>query len=115
MKYVFDPPARQGDTFVRVLRWLEDDATTPINLSGASVEWGIAPIPDGLPSEQFVDEDEAQITNASLGEITLTLSDVQTRELKARAYAFEVTVAFPDGTRTTILDGFLPVAQEVVS
>lgn len=114
MKYTFDPPARQGDTFTRVMYLRADDGTTPIDLTNASVEWGIAPIPDGEPSQQFVDDAECSITNALTGEITLLLSPAQTRLLTARAYAFEVTVTFGSGVRTTILDGFLPVDQEVV-
>jgi hypothetical protein len=113
--YTFDPGARRGDTFARTLTY-STDAVPPvaINLSGASVEWGLAPVPDGAPKLQFVDDSSASITNAAGGVISLTLSPVQTRALKARAYAFEVTLTYADGTRETILDGFLPVSQEVV-
>jgi hypothetical protein len=113
--YTFDPGARRGDTFVRTLTYTTD-ATPPvaINLTGASVEWGLAPIPGGSPKLQFIDDASASITNPTGGVITLTLSAVQTRELKARAYAFEVTITYANGTRETILDGFLSVSEEVV-
>jgi hypothetical protein len=113
--YSFDPGARRGDTFVRTLTY-STDAVPPvgIDLTGASVEWGLAPVPDGSPKLQFVDDGSAAITNAAAGVITLTLSDVQTLALKARAYAFEVTLIYANGTRETILDGFLPVDQKVV-
>jgi hypothetical protein len=114
MSYSFDPAARRGDSFTRTLRYLEDNGTTPIDLTSASVEWGLAPVPDGSPKLQFVDDGSAAITNAAGGVITLTLSDVQTLALKARAYAFEVTIRYANGTVETILDGFLPVDQKVV-
>jgi hypothetical protein len=113
--YTFDPGARRGDSFVRTLTY-STDATPPvaIDLTGASVEWGLAPVPDGAPKLQFIDDASAAITNPSGGVITLTLTPVQTRALKARAYAFEVTITYATGQRETILDGFLPVSQEVV-
>jgi hypothetical protein len=114
MSYSFDPAARRGDSFTRTLRYLEDNGTTPIDLTAASVEWGLAPVPDGSPKLQFVDDASASITNAAQGTIVLSLTPVQTRALKARAYAFEVTLTYGNGTRETILDGFLPVVQEVV-
>jgi hypothetical protein len=114
MSYSFDPAARRGDSFTRTLRYLEDNGTTPIDLTNASVEWGLAPVPDGLPKLQFIDDASASITNAAQGTIVLSLTPVQTRALKARAYAFEVTITYAGGTRETILDGFLPVVQEVV-
>lgn len=113
--YTFDPGARQGDTFARELTF-STLAVPPvaINLTGASVEWGLAPVPDGAPKLQFIDDASASISNAAGGVISLLLSHVQTRALLARAYAFEVTLTYADGTRKTILDGFLPVSQEVV-
>lgn len=113
-QYTFDPAARRGDSFTRTLRYLEDDGTTAIDLTGASVEWGLAPVPDGSPKLQFVDDASASITNPGAGTIVLALTPIQTRALKARAYAFEVTITYAGGTRETILDGFLPVSQEVV-
>jgi hypothetical protein len=114
MSYSFDPGARRGDSFTRTLRYLEDNGTTPIDLTGASVEWGLAPVPDGTPKLQFVDDSSASITDEAQGTIVLALTPIQTRALKARAYAFEVTLTYAGGTRETILDGFLPVTQEVV-
>jgi hypothetical protein len=114
MSYSFDPAARRGDSFTRTLRYLEDNGTTPIDLTGASVEWGLAPVPDGTPKLQFVDDASASITNEAQGTIVLALSDVQTKMLTARAYAFEVTIRYANGTVQTILDGFLPVEQKVV-
>jgi hypothetical protein len=114
MSYSFDPAARRGDSFTRTLQYLESNGTTPIDLTNASLEWGLAPVPDGSPAVQFIDNASASITDAAQGKMVLALTPVQTRALKARAYAFEVTLTYANGIRETILHGFLPVVQEVV-
>ena len=102
--------ARAGDTFTRVLTWTEED-TTPINLAGASIEWSLAA---RGTATKYEDTTQASITDAAAGEITLALTPTETRALYGRAWAYEVTVTLSTGARTTILQGHLAVAKEVV-
>jgi hypothetical protein len=111
MAYTFDPPARRGDTFTRTLRYLEDDETTPVDLTDVIVTWSLAPIPQGLPKLRFEDDPSAFVEDALTGTIKLLLTSTQTAEFKARAYAFDVVLTFTDQTRLTILKGYLPVEQ----
>lgn len=107
--------ARAGDTFKRRLLLRADDKTTPINLTSCSIEFSIAATPGGAPSYQFVDDANASITNAALGQIDLLLTPTQTRALAPRVWGFEATVTFSDGTRTTVAAGPLSVEAEQVA
>lgn len=102
---------RAGDTFTRYLYHRENDGLTAINLAGASIEWSLR---SPTTTSQYIDEARASITDAAQGEIKLTLTPAQTRALATTTWSYEVTLTFSDGTRTTILDGYLSFAQEVV-
>jgi hypothetical protein len=110
----YDLVARAGDTFARILTWFEDDGTTPVNLTGASVEWSLV---SGTHEFPYVDVAQASITTAASGIITLTLTPTLTRALFAlrRSWSYEVTVTDAGGVRTTLLDGTLSVLREVLA
>ena len=102
--------ARAGDTFKRTLTWTEDDGT-PINLTGASVEWSLAA---RATEYQYEDVTQASISDPIAGEITLALTPTETRALYGHAWSYEVTITLLDTTRTTILEGVLTVGREFV-
>jgi hypothetical protein len=104
--------ARQGDTFHTTLRLSQNG--TPLNLTGADVEFAFAPTPGGAPAYQYDEAPEAAITNPTQGEIQLNLDYDLTRTITARNWFYEVTLTFPNDTRKTILSGFLIVEQEIV-
>ena len=110
----FDLVARAGDTFARVLTWLEDDGTTPVNLTGASVEWSLV---SGATETKYEDVAQASITTAASGIITLALTPAELRALFAlsQSWSYEVTVTDAGGVRTTLLDGTLSVLREVLA
>lgn len=101
---------RAGDSLKRVVTWT-DSEDTPIDLTDASVEWGLR---NGLTTRQYIDAAQAQVTNAATGEITLALTPTETRELAGKLWKYELTVTLADETRTTILHGFLSLEREVV-
>jgi hypothetical protein len=92
------------------LTWSEDDGT-PIDLTGASVEWSLVA---GATEFQYIDSAEAGITDATAGVVTLALTPTQTRELVATGYTwrYEVTITLADSSRETILHGVLSIARE---
>lgn len=98
---------KQGDSFSRTIQLLEDDGTTPIDLTGASVEFSMAKGRGKSPSWTWVDDpDRALITSPAQGEIRWGLFPGDTRAVgKYEVFPFEVTVTFADGTRLTVLDG----------
>lgn len=106
--------ARAGDSFSRPLRLFEDDGSTPIDLTGASVEWAIAARGGGHEA-QWVDDEHVSITNAPAGRIALSLTPAETREFYGRSWRYEVTVAFADGSRLTVLEGVFSVNREAVA
>lgn len=107
---------RQGDTWSRVLTLTEDDESTPIDLTGASVEFSIAKARRKQPAWTFIDTAQAEITDAAAGEITLSLGPVDSRAFgKLEELEFEVTVTFADGSRMTVLEGWLGNRLEVAN
>lgn len=109
----FTLQARQGDTFTVTITLREDDNTTPVNLTGCSAEFSLAPVALGAPAYQFTTSPEVVITTPASGVIDLLLTPTQTRALVGGAWFYEVTVTFVNTRRLTVLDGFLVVAQEV--
>lgn len=110
----FDLYARQGDTFSRVVTWLEDDGSTAIDLTGYSVSWVIGRGFGDDTATEYTDADTEVSVVAADGEITLALSPAQTRALTRRVYKYELTVTSAGGVATTILDGMLHVEPEVM-
>ena len=103
---------RAGDSFSRPVRLLEDDGSTPVNLTGASVEWALA---TRGAAEQWADDSHVRITNAAEGRIALRLTPNETREFYGRSWRYEVTVTFADASRLTVLEGVFSVNREAVA
>jgi archaellin len=108
--------AKAGDTFERVLTWTSQVGGAPIDLTDASVEWSLR---NGDTVLSYFDAPQVVITDATAGEITLTLSDVETRTMHEahlnRKWSYEVTVTMADGTRTTLLEGSIRMRDEVAN
>lgn len=107
---------RQGDSWSRTLTLTEDDGSTPIDLTGCSVEFSIAKARRKSPSWTFVDTEQAGITDPAGGEITLSLGPDDSRAFgKLEELEFEVTVTFAGGERLTVLEGTLTNRLEVAN
>ena len=108
--------ARAGDTFRRTLTWTDKTSSEPINLTGATIEWSLK---RGELEHQFLTPPQVQILDEEGGVFQLELSYVQTRELflESRMWQYEVTVQQPNtpfDDRTTVVEGFLRIARELV-
>ena len=106
--------ARAGDTFTRIVTWTEDDGT-PIDLTGASVEWSLAGHGKDVGKDvQYVDSPEASLVDPAGGKTRLHLTVLQTRDLAGVTMEYELTITLVDATRVTIMSGWLPVEREVL-
>lgn len=107
---------KQGDSWSAVLVLTEDDGTTPIDLTGWSVEFSVAKDRRKTPAWTWVDDpDHASITDAAGGEISLALGPADSRAFgKLNSLPFEVTIQDAAGYRLSILEGTLAVRLEVV-
>lgn len=102
--------ARAGDTFAYTILAADADGVA-IDLTGGSVEWSIK---SGDIEHQYIDNAQASITTPASGEITLTLTPTETRALAGLIWRYEITITYVDGTRQTVLHGFLSFASEVI-
>lgn len=103
---------RQGDTYVLSVKWA-DDNEDPVDLTGASVEFGMAPGPGASPSFQYSEDDYMTVTPAS-GLIEIEIPYTETRKWSGRRYLYELTVLRNNEVRTTLLHGRFNVSPEYV-
>lgn len=101
---------RAGDTFPFTILATDNDGTA-INLTGASVEWNLA---NGTTEHQYVDAAQCSISDPTEGTITLALTPTETRALAGLIWRYEITITYSDGTRQTVLHGFMSFASEVI-
>lgn len=110
------PPApyplygRVGDTLPVTITWTNPD-NTPIDLTGCTLEFSLR---GRNITRQYLTPPEVVLTNAAAGVIDAELTPADTRDLGAGAFQYEITVTFPSGRRTTILDGQVFLAPEVI-
>ena len=110
-------PVKQGDTLTLACTLTQDDSTTPIDLTGGSIEWSTANARLGQKFWTYTDEPGiAEITDAANGKIMLTLAPALSRAWEAtEVVQTEVTITLPSGVRVTVLDGAFAVRLEVVN
>jgi len=106
--------ARQGDTFGLTVTWT-DQSGSAIDLTGASIEFGIAPNPGASPNFQYDTSDYITIESPETnGIFSISVPPSVTRLWTGRRYVYEISVTLSGGNRTTVLDGRLRVTPEVV-
>ncbi len=103
--------AKQGDTLDIVVTW-RDGSGTLVDLSGASVEFGIAVKPGSSRSFQYTTDD--YITISGTGEITVSIPSEETKKWTYRRMVYELTVTDSSNKVTTIAGGRLLIDPEVV-
>jgi hypothetical protein len=90
-----DLTIHKGTTFYRSFIW-KDEAGTPINMTGWSVEADVRK----TTSSALAFTLGASITDASGGEFEFDISDEDTKALQAGTYYYDVIFDKGDGTRT---------------
>ena len=98
----------QGTTFSRVLTLQENGSA--MNLTGYSVASQMRSTHD---SSSIVATFSGSVTNASSGQLTLSLTNSQTSAIDEAIYVYDVEITSSAGTVTRILEGNITVTPEV--
>ena len=98
----------QGATFTTTVT-VTDSNGDAVSLAGYSVAAQIRKTFLSSTSTAFT----ASISNASAGEITISLTDSQTTSLEAGRYVYDVLITASGGTKTRVVEGQVTVNPSV--
>ena len=98
----------QGATFTTTVT-VTDSNGDAVNLSGYSVAAQIRKTFLSSSATAFT----ASISNASSGEITISLSPTQTAALEAGRFVYDVVITASGGTKTRVVEGQVTVNPSV--
>ena len=98
----------QGATFTTTVT-VTDSSGSAVNLSGYSVAAQIRKTFLSASATAFT----ASISNASSGEITISLSSTQTAALEAGRFVYDVVITASGGTKTRVVEGQVTVNPSV--
>ena len=98
----------QGATFTTTVT-VTDSNGDAVNLSGYSVAAQIRKTFLSSSATAFT----ASISNASSGEITISLTDTQTTVLEAGRFVYDVLITASGGTKTRVVEGQVTVNPSV--
>ena len=98
----------QGATFTTTVT-VTDSNGDAVNLSGYSVAAQIRKTFLSSSATTFT----ASISNASSGEITISLTDTQTTALEAGRFVYDVLITASGGTKTRVVEGQVTVNPSV--
>ena len=104
----FNFTIEQGTTFNRVLTLQENGSA--MNLSGYSVASQIRSTHD---SSSVAGTISCTISNASSGQITLTMTNSTTSGIEEGIYVYDIEITSGAGSVTRILEGKVTVSPEV--
>ena len=100
----------QGTTFSNILTLTDDLTSASINVSGYTVR---SQMRRSYYSAKATANITCTITNASSGEITMSLTDGQTANIKAGRYLFDVETVDTGGVVSRVLEGIITVTPGV--
>ena len=98
----------QGADFTTTVT-VTDSSDSAVNLTGFSVAAQIRKTFLSSSATAFT----ASISNASAGEITISLTDSQTTSLEAGRYVYDVLITASGGTKTRVVEGQVTVNPSV--
>lgn len=107
---------RAGDSYTWTTETRDGVTGEPINMTGATLEYSIAPEPGGTPNWQWrsdTDPTHVAITSPGTGKAMHALTPAETRAIPSGA-VFEITLEYAPNDRTTIAAGRYVVQAEAV-
>lgn len=100
----------QGTTFNNVINLTDDITNTPINVAGYIVRGQLRrSYYSSNPSANLT----CTITDAANGEITLSMTDTQTSQIKAGRYLFDLETKDTNNVVSRVLEGIITVTPEI--
>ena len=107
--YVANLVINQGADFSQTFT-LEDNTSNALkNLTGYSIASKISKHHASTNQTAFT----ASISNATAGEIKLTLTDTQTAALAAGRQVYDILLTHPDGTKERVVEGMALIRDGV--
>ena len=106
---IYDFSISIGQNFQRTFTWLEDDETTPINLTGYSAEWTFKRSLTENSADDFTllsGAGQAITLGGVLGTITLNIDDSVT-STKTAQYYHKLTMISASGFKKPLMIGVL--------
>ena len=100
----------QGTTFNNIINLTDDTTNNPINLSGYSVS---SQMRRSFYSANISANIVCTITDASNGEITMSMSPANTANIKAGRYVFDVKTTDTYDVVSRVLEGIITVTPQV--
>jgi hypothetical protein len=100
-----------GDTFNVVLKFFEDDNTTPINISTYTIAMQIKKSQTSTPLLSFTLGDGLAI--GGVGNNELTVSKIIL--IKGGTYFYDIEITMTDGTVVTYLQGIFNITQDTTN
>lgn len=105
---------KQGDGVDFTATYLEDDGTTPIDLTGYTPELSISKERGKAFLQRWTSAPQIEITDPTNGVVTIHMTPEETRAWgKNTSLVYEITVTPADGQAITILEGPINVRLEV--
>ena len=100
----------QGTTFNNVINLTDDVTNTPINVANYTV---VSQLRRSYYSANASANITCTITNASNGELTLSMTAANTANLKPGRYVFDVKTVDELNTTSRVLEGIITVTPQV--
>lgn len=100
----------QGTTFNTVINLNDEDSTAPINLAGCIVR---SQMRRSYYSQNASANLTCTVTDADDGEITISLTDGETSNIKAGRYLFDIEVKDTSNVVSRLLEGIITVTPQI--
>jgi hypothetical protein len=101
----------QGATYRRTLTW--KIGTYPVNVSGYSARMQVRESFDSQTYLVNLTSENGITLGGSLGTIVLYISDIDTSNIRAGVYVYDLEVIAPNGDVTRLIQGNFNVTPEV--
>lgn len=100
----------QGTTFNNVINLMDDVTNTPMNVYGFSVK---SQMKRSYYSSNITANIACTITDATNGEITLSMTSANTAKIKPGRYVFDVRTVDTENVVARVLEGIITVTPQV--
>ena len=110
---IFNFQIEQGADWPQEMAYI-DENDDPVNLTGATLQMQIRqPLAANTTLANLTIGNGITVTNATLGQFSLNLTNAQTSNLPIGAAVYDLEIRYSDGTKERLLQGGILVDGEV--